>query len=288
MDETIQSLYNLIMPISRGIKFGSYDHVPACEAWIDRTFPHFYALNYAQSGRIRWAMNSGKLITLNAPVAWWTLKGSRPRYRYGRIGVETWDHYYVSLDGPRALRFFQGLSRKDPMRPYAFIADPDSFRSRWEQLFAILRRGGQNHEAWALHEMEGLALQINQPAPFFIPSPLEARLEALGLSLRHDPAKEWSWDHEAARLGVSLVHLRRSFRKVHGAPPHHFLLKVRMESAARRLRSTMEPIKEIAESSGLPDVYHFSKQFKARFHLPPATYRREMRELYALAPKTEL
>jgi AraC-like DNA-binding protein len=282
MDGTIHYLYKTIMPYFSETRFGAYDHVPQCEAWIDQFFPHNYALNYAHSGRIRWAMNGERLITLNAPVAWWTLKGLRPSYQYGRIGAETWDHYYVTLDGPRATRLFhEGVSLRDPKRAYAFIADPETFRARWDRLFAALRRSGPNHESWAIHEMEGLILQVNQPPPFFTPTPLEAKLEALGRTLRSHPAREWSWEAEAAHLGVSLVHLRRSFRKVHGAPPHHFLLKVRMESAARRLCSTAEPIKEIAEASGLPDVYHFSKQFKACFNLPPATYRREMRGLYA-------
>ncbi len=61
-----------------GISFDSYDHLPTCPAWIDRCFPHYYALNYAHSGRIRWALNNGGAIILNAPVAWWTVKGNHP------------------------------------------------------------------------------------------------------------------------------------------------------------------------------------------------------------------
>jgi len=79
--------------------------------------------------------------------------------------------------------------------------------------------------------------------------------------------------------------LRRLFGKIHGMPPHHFMLKARMECAGEKLRETLLPIKEIASAVGLPDVYHFSKQFKARFHLPPATCRNEMRSLYSLISK---
>ncbi len=82
-------------------------------------------------------------------------------------------------------------------------------------------------------------------------------------------------------MGISLIHLRRSFRKRTGLPLHQFLVKVRMDMAASRLRTTTDSIKEIADLVGIPDVYHFGKQFKSCFHLPPATYRNEMRGLYS-------
>lgn len=265
-----------------GIAFGAHDHLPACPAWIDRAFPHYYALNYAHSGRIRWAVGDARSVILHAPVAWWTVKGSRPRYRYGRIGAETWDHYYVTVDGPRAGRLFrQGLASVESRRPYAFIANADAFRLRWERLFLALGRGGPMREAWAVHELEGMALQISQPPPSPVPSPLEAKLDRLRASLQARPAAERDWEREAAGMGISLIHLRRSFRNRTGLPPHQFLVKTRMEIAAQRLRATPDAIKEIAEAVGVPDVYHFGKQFKACFHLPPAAYRNEMRGLYS-------
>lgn len=264
-----------------GVVFGAHDHVPACPASIDRNFPHYYALNYAHRGRIRWALNDARPLVLNAPVAWWTAKGLRPRYRYGRIGRETWDHYYVVLDGPRVTRLFRECLAPVNSCPYVFIADPNTFRSRWERLFFALNRGGQASESWAIHELEGIALQINQPAPLPPRSPLEAKLNILRKAVEASPSKEWDWEKEAVHLGISLVHLRRSFRQLTGLPPHQFLLKGRMNVAAHRLRTTADSIKEIAEAVGLPDIYHFGKQFKACFHLPPATYRNEMRGLYS-------
>jgi AraC-like DNA-binding protein len=265
-----------------GIVFGAHDHLPKCPAWIDRSFPHFYALNYAHRGRIRFAVGETRPVVLNAPVAWWTMKGTRPRYRYGRIGEETWDHYYVTLDGPRAAALFrQYLAARDPRRPYAAVADAEAFRARWEHLFLALGQGGPLREAWAVHEFEGLVLQASQPPSPAPRSLLEAKLEALQKAVRARPGASWDWDREAARIGVSLVHLRRSFRALAGLPPHQFLLKARMDAAAVRLRETAAPLKEIAEEVGLPDIYHFGKQFKDCFHLPPATYRREMRGLYS-------
>jgi AraC-like DNA-binding protein len=265
-----------------GITFGACDHVPACPASIDRAFPHYYALNYAHSGRIYWALDKSRPIILNAPVAWWTGKGNRPRYRYGRMGEETWDHYYVTFDGPRAARLIrQCLPSPESTRPYSFVADADGFRSRWERLFLSLGRGGPVRESWAVYEMEGMVLQLNQPLPSSVRSNLEVKLDVLRRSVLARPSAGWDWESEAARMGVSLVHLRRSFRKLTGLPPHQFLVRARMDIAARRLRTTTDSIKEVAAAVGLPDIYHFGKQFKACFHLPPATYRHEMHGLYS-------
>jgi hypothetical protein len=177
------------MAYFHGMVFGAHDHLPKCPASIDRSFPHYYALNYAHSGRIYWALNDTRPLILNAPVAWWTAKASRPRYRYGRIEEETWDHYYVTLDGPRVRELFREYLASAHAAPYAFIANPNTFRSRWERLFIALGEGGPVNESWAIHELEGIALQINQPAPLAPRSFLETKLDALRRAVQARPGK---------------------------------------------------------------------------------------------------
>jgi AraC-like DNA-binding protein len=258
----------------------AYGHLPECSVYLDRSFPNFYALNYAHSGRIKWALNGGRSVILAAPVAWWTLKGTTPRYRYGNFEGETWDHYYVTLNGRRAARLFRDyLGAGRTKSHYTPISDPASFCGRWERLFDFCRSGDK---AWAAHELEGIALDIIRPVVPPPDSPLSSSLDRLSKTIRNQPGREWLWEEEARRLNMSLVHLRRRFRERTGIPPHRFLLRARVESASQLLRATTKPIKEIAVTVGLPDVFHFSKQFKAHFHFSPASYRAEMRNLYAM------
>jgi hypothetical protein len=52
-----------------GLDFVSFDHVPHCSVWIDRQFPHYFALNYNHRGTIDGAINGSRHIDLVGPVA---------------------------------------------------------------------------------------------------------------------------------------------------------------------------------------------------------------------------
>ena len=77
-------------------------------------------------------------------------------------------------------------------------------------------------------------------------------------------------------MGVSLAHFRRVFPKCTGMAPERFVRHCRMEEAAHQLLRGNEPVAEIASRVGIPDVYHFTKLFRAHFHTPPARFRREL------------
>jgi AraC-like DNA-binding protein len=52
-----------------------------------------------------------------------------------------------------------------------------------------------------------------------------------------------------------------------------------MDSAARMLRKTKLPLKEIAERCGIPDIYYFNRLFRAGHGMPPGAYARDARML---------
>ncbi|MBC7892341.1 MAG: helix-turn-helix transcriptional regulator [Sphingobacteriaceae bacterium] len=66
----------------------------------------------------------------------------------------------------------------------------------------------------------------------------------------------------------------RHFLDVVGVRPTEYIINKRLERAQRLLTLTNVPLKEIAERVGVPNVYYFSRLFRRRFNLPPATYRR--------------
>jgi AraC-like DNA-binding protein len=257
-----------------GIHWRSADHVPRCTAWIDREFPECMALNFAHGGRIRYGVDGEPLIVLPAPVAWWTFPG--PRFTYGACEGESWDHYYVSFDGPRADRMLrEGLI--DPIRPCVMpIYQTERFRQGFAALLASLQeRPAENPRAVCL--LEDLFLQIGeQTVERMGRSHLEQQILALLPHLRRQPGASPNWQREANRLGVSEVHFRRVFRALTGLPPGQFRKRAALDLAARRLRTTHDPVKVIASECGYDDVHHFTRTFRARFGVPPATYRNEM------------
>jgi transcriptional regulator GlxA family with amidase domain len=67
--------------------------------------------------------------------------------------------------------------------------------------------------------------------------------------------------------------LSRLFRKNYGLSFQSYLQRLRLEKAAKLLRSTRLPIVRIAKRVGYRDVSRFGQHFKRLFKATPATYR---------------
>ena len=260
-----------------------YQHLPACDTWIDQRFHGRHALNFCAAGEIGWQEEGKPLVYLKAPLLWWSWPG--PHFRYGCRDGRPWDHYYITFSGPRVRRWVRTGFFPKQAQPFAPVREPGPYRERWEELLATLDRDGPAAPK-AAHLLEGLLFALHEPAPAPSLLPHQQRLEHLARAIRTAPQRTWDFQAEAKRLGLSYSHFRRHFRAHTGTPPHQFLLRARLGTAADRLRNTAQPIKTVAESVGIADVYHFGKLFRACYHLPPGLYRREARQYSAATPPT--
>jgi AraC family transcriptional regulator len=75
----------------------------------------------------------------------------------------------------------------------------------------------------------------------------------------------------------SEAHFSRSFKRTFGASPHAFLLRRRVELAARYMLDTEMPLSDIALASGFVDQAHLCKQFRVVIGETPAAWRRAKR-----------
>ncbi|MBB6730884.1 helix-turn-helix domain-containing protein [Cohnella zeiphila] len=81
----------------------------------------------------------------------------------------------------------------------------------------------------------------------------------------------------AAQSGLSPKYFGKLFKGAIGRTITEYLLDIRMERAKELLAATASPLKEIAASVGIDDVYYFSKLFKRIEGMPPGQYRKTMR-----------
>lgn len=102
-------------------------------------------------------------------------------------------------------------------------------------------------------------------------SPLAERVSGL---IRENMTHPLSNSELAARCGTELRTLLRHFRKETGESPQQYSRRIRVEAACRYLRYSDKTIDEIAELTGFPDRYYFSRVFRQLQHYPPAEYRR--------------
>jgi PAS domain S-box-containing protein len=77
----------------------------------------------------------------------------------------------------------------------------------------------------------------------------------------------------AQAAGLSASQLERRMRKVFGMSPQQYLLRVRVDEAARRLTTTLEPLADVANSCGWYDQSAFTRQFTRAAGYTPGEYR---------------
>jgi AraC-like DNA-binding protein len=86
---------------------------------------------------------------------------------------------------------------------------------------------------------------------------------------------------ELAEVGsVSLSRLSHGFREHTGKTISAYIREYRLRIAARALRQTARPIKDIALNFGFYDHAHFSREFAKMHGVPPIEYRRRTRPLF--------
>ena len=79
----------------------------------------------------------------------------------------------------------------------------------------------------------------------------------------------------AQRFHLSSGHLAAQFKQYLGQSPIDYLITLRVESAAKMLRTTELTIGEVARNVGYEDMAYFSRIFKRATGVTPSQYRRE-------------
>jgi AraC family transcriptional regulator len=77
----------------------------------------------------------------------------------------------------------------------------------------------------------------------------------------------------AALCALSEYHFARMFRESFGLPPHQYVLARRLNRARELLRSTSQPLGEIALACGFASASHFTNRFRQSLGGTPGEYR---------------
>jgi AraC family transcriptional regulator len=75
-------------------------------------------------------------------------------------------------------------------------------------------------------------------------------------------------------VGVSCDWFHRAFKISIGVPPYRFIAGKRLALACTLLKSTREPLAQVALYCGLYDQSHFSRMFRRSTGMNPAAWRR--------------
>lgn len=92
--------------------------------------------------------------------------------------------------------------------------------------------------------------------------------------LHREPCRAWSVPELAAEVGASRSVLGERFAQYLDEPPLAYLVRWRLQLAARRLETTRKTVLEVGLEVGYQSESAFNRAFKREFGLPPAQYRK--------------
>lgn len=93
-------------------------------------------------------------------------------------------------------------------------------------------------------------------------------------AMHAQPCRRWTVDELAAVVASSRSVLAERFRDIIGEPPMHYLTRLRMQLAARRLDESRHSIARVAGEVGYDSSAAFQRAFKRCFGVPPAAWRK--------------
>ncbi|MEX3070920.1 AraC family transcriptional regulator [Vibrio alginolyticus] len=126
------------------------------------------------------------------------------------------------------------------------------------------------------HSVAQLELMLNMPQSESL-SRHKLKLRRVFDLVQRQLHKEWSVEQLAALYPCSEAHLFRVTQQQFGRSPMAHLTRMRMEYAARLLRSTEWPIQHIGEIVGYPTSANFSTRFRSWSGMTPREFRRNGR-----------
>jgi AraC family transcriptional regulator len=144
-----------------------------------------------------------------------------------------------------------------------------------EAQFGLHRPGSVNFEELAL-ELAGRVLTALGASPGSMKRPAirdERRIAAAVRFIERHFRRPLGLEELSALVGVSPYHFLRTFKQVVGLTPHQFILRRRLREAALRLRTTAEPVLDVALDAGFGDLSNFNHTFRAAFGTTPTNYR---------------
>ncbi len=87
------------------------------------------------------------------------------------------------------------------------------------------------------------------------------------------PAERLALAAAAALVELSPDHFSRLFTAQTGVPYRQYVIRVRLDRAYQLLEETTLAVGEVAAAMGYDELFLFSRQFKARFGVPPSRVR---------------
>ncbi|MGE0385567.1 MAG: helix-turn-helix domain-containing protein [Gammaproteobacteria bacterium] len=231
--------------------------------------PPFHTLGLCALGRaiLHWPggvcrVGPGELFALRAGTPYRLQCDPRDPMRY----------YWLSYDGSLALAYTNLLRME---RPVAALGREPQIDVRFEALLSLVTTGSTLEVfirsacyVKALFADLAGAVHADRAAPA-----AGVDFGQLWRTMEINLSGGLDLDRLAAEAGLSKFHFIRRFRDVTGHTPIQYFIHMKIQSACRRLESSTDSIRRIAQECGYDDPYYFSRLFRRLIGVSPQQYR---------------
>jgi AraC-like DNA-binding protein len=199
-------------------------------------------------------------------------------HAYGPLPGTEWTQIYFVFDGPQ-FQLWRAQGLLAPEHPVLRLGAVDTWRRR---LHEIIEREPVHRSGAPLRAL-GRLLQVmtDMIATDAENTKQTARDVWLEKSLRllGDRGPEgWLMPQQVApQVGLSYENFRKRFVELMGESPGRYQKRRRLEWACAAIYHGDISFKEIADTVGFCDVFHFSKAFKQEIGFTPSEYRKRVR-----------
>ena len=186
--------------------------------------------------------------------------------------VTPWEYLWVDFDGTEACKIAQsmGFSEKNPL--YEGDSDCD-VKDLLEGLIALFEQD-QNNKYGILaifYSLVSYLQQNNENGKQSEKGHIEKALDYI----HHNFTYRIKIEDIARYVDLDRTYLFKLFVKNVGTAPQEYLIRYRLEHAARLLTETKLSTAQIADSCGFRDAPSFCKHFKARYNVSPLAFRKD-------------
>lgn len=199
----------------------------------------------------------------------------RKPHRYAAEDGE-WEFIWLHIKGSAAQTFYE-LLNPNGLRGVE-VYEAVELREKAEEIIAGIKKNDMVNAAMlsaCLHDIYNLLLSStmkNERERNFGRDYEYVKKAEKEIRLRY--GEQLSIDDIIENIPISKYHFIRTFKRIMGTTPYHFLTSIRINNAKILLRTTDISVTEIAQSSGFLDTSNFIAQFKRNTGQKPLQYRR--------------
>ncbi len=248
---------------------GGWEH---CEPdyRINRLDFPFYSIEFVARGKgdLKICDNSHRL----RPGSVFTYGPGVPHF-ISTEAAEPFVKYFVDFTGPKA----KTMLRKYSLAPGSVvrISSPDAILRVFDDLISNGNTGSRFSSPICATLVQHLMLKIAETVV------LEDRGSTAAFTtyqrcrefIRDNAMRLRTLKQVAEQCRVDEAYLCRLFRRYDDQSPYEYLMRLRMNIAAQRLKKPDVLVKQVAYELGFTDPFHFSRAFKRVFGLSPGAFR---------------